>query len=176
MTKWSPRGRYVLRLVLLRFVRGAILCRGLVGRRGGPIVIFTLLSIFFWLASLATVIQTYYRSIHTSKFNVQYSLIQIMKRIQLPIPCFYQRALSYISCLESHDFATIKLTIFWGEDPQTRHPPSQTHLQYQKQPCHLCVCAIVQKTIPYRKKTWMQIIVYNFVYKRTDALSLWHQQ
>ena len=31
----------------LRFVRGGVLCRGLMGRRGGPTVVFTLLLSFF---------------------------------------------------------------------------------------------------------------------------------
>ena len=45
----------------LRFVRGGVLCRGLMSRRGGPKVVFNLLlTFFFWLASLASIIQTYY--------------------------------------------------------------------------------------------------------------------
>ena len=44
----------------LRFVKGGVLWRGLIGRRGGPTVVFTLLSFFFWLASLAIILQTVY--------------------------------------------------------------------------------------------------------------------
>ena len=58
----------------LRFVRGEVLCRGLMStcRRGGPKVVFNLLLSFFsWLASLASIIQTYY--IYTY-FQVQYSV------------------------------------------------------------------------------------------------------
>ena len=58
----------------LRFVRGGVLCRGLMStcRRGGPKVVFNLLlSFFFWLASLASIIQTYYINTY---FQVQYSV------------------------------------------------------------------------------------------------------
>ena len=59
----------------LRFVSGGVLWRELMGR-GGPIVDFTfLLSFFFWLASLASIIQTYITCLHTSKFNVQYETV-----------------------------------------------------------------------------------------------------
>ena len=56
----------------LRFVRGGVLCRGLMGRRGGPTVVSTLLlSIFFWLASLASIIHIHYMYTY---FHVQYKL------------------------------------------------------------------------------------------------------
>ena len=45
-----------------RFVKGKVLCRGLIGRRGGPTVLFTLLLSFF----------LFYKHItrtHTSEFN-----------------------------------------------------------------------------------------------------------
>ena len=42
------------------------------------------------------------------------SLIKIMKRTQLPISCFYERAFSYFSSLELHDFTPFKPKIFWG--------------------------------------------------------------
>ena len=84
---------------------------------------------FFWLASLASIIQTYF--IYTY-FQVQCSvlnghpfsnipLIQIMKRIQLPISCFYERAFSYSSRLKLHDFTPFKSKILWGRTP--RPPP-----------------------------------------------------
>ena len=59
----------------LRFVRGGVLWRGLIGRRGGPTIDFSFLSFFFWLASLASIIQTYIICLHTSKFNVQYGMV-----------------------------------------------------------------------------------------------------
>ena len=51
-----------------------VLCRGLMSRRQGPKVVFnSSWTIFFWLASLASIIQTYYIYIHcTSKSNTQY--------------------------------------------------------------------------------------------------------
>ena len=56
----------------LRFVRGGVLCSGLMGGRGGPTVVFALLlSIFFWLASLASIIETYYMYTY---FKVQCSV------------------------------------------------------------------------------------------------------
>ena len=80
------------------------------------------------------------------------SLIQIMKRIQLPIPCFNERAFSDFSCLEFHDFTPFKTKNFLGEDPK---PPSPTHLQYKTTISYLCLCreglAIVQKTMSYHK-------------------------
>ena len=54
------------------------------------------------------------------------SLIQIMKRIQLPIPCFYERAFSDFSCLELHDFTPFKTEFFfWG---RTQRPPTPRHM------------------------------------------------
>ena len=113
----------------LRFVRGWVLCSGLMGGRGGPTVVFALiLSIFFWLASLASIIETYYMYTY---FKVQCSVwngrrhflsifpfnIQIMNRIHLPIPCIYERAFSDFSCLELHDFTSFKPNIFSGGGP-----------------------------------------------------------
>ena len=60
-------------------------------------------------------------------FFLYVSLNQIMKRIQLPSPCFYERAFSYFSCLELYDFTPFKPNFFEGGS-QT---PSLTHLQYQ---------------------------------------------
>ena len=86
-------------------------------------VVFTLLLSFFWLASLASIIQTYY--IYTY-FKVQcsvlkghpfsnISLIQIMKRIQLLISCFYERAFSYF--LENYTIFVCLSNIFGKLDP-----------------------------------------------------------
>ena len=74
--------------------------------------------IFFWLAS-SPVLYKRITYIHTSKCNIfsmerssflYISIIQIMKRIQLPIPCFMKRH----SCPELHDFTPFKTKIFWG--------------------------------------------------------------
>ena len=55
------------------------------------------------------------------------SLIQIMEKIvQLSIPCFYDRAFSFLFfCLELHDFTPFKPNIFWGRAPR---PPSPRHI------------------------------------------------
>ena len=116
---------------------------------------------FFWLASLASLIQTYYIYTH---FQVQCSLlnghpfsniplIQIMKRIQLPISCFYERTFSYFSRLKLHDFTPFKSKILWGRTP--RPPPfhdtftiSKTTMWY----AWLCREALnYKKTIPLPK-------------------------
>ena len=59
------------------------------------------------------------------------SLIQIMKRIQLPIPCF----MKWHSCPELHDFTPFKTKIFL---PQT--PPPLSHHIIKLPLCHLYVC------------------------------------
>ena len=51
---------------VLRFVRGGVLCGGLIGRRGGPKVVFILFSYFFWLAPLASIIH----SVHIWKIQI----------------------------------------------------------------------------------------------------------
>ena len=130
----------------LRFVRGGVLCRGLMGRRGGPTVVFTLLlSIFFWLASLASIMQTYfmytYSQVQCSVWNGHpFSIFPLSKskRIQLPISRFYERVFSYFSCLELHDFTPFKPKFFLGRTPR---PPSMTFtILVSKLPCHPCVC------------------------------------
>ena len=139
----------------LRFVRGGLLCRGLLGRRGGPTVVFILLlSIFF----RSPVFYKHITGIHTSKFNVHYETVifvldfpcLIMKRIQLPNPCFI--TLKGIFCLELHDLKPFKPKIFWGRTPL---PVTST---ISKLPRHPCVCverlAIVQKTISYKQLTF----------------------
>ena len=58
----------------LRFVRGGVLWRGLMGWRGGLTVVLAFYyQIFFWLASLA--IYTNILQVYTSKFNVQYGTV-----------------------------------------------------------------------------------------------------
>ena len=83
----------------LRFARGGVLCRGLTGRRGGPTIVFTLLLSIFFPARFA---RHYYTNIYVfilpssmlsmerSSFLYTVSLIQIMKKNQLSIPCFYE--------------------------------------------------------------------------------------
>ena len=99
--------------------------------------------------------------IHSFKFNIQhgtviffYITLILMKRIQFSIPCFHERLSSYFSCLKLHDFTPFKTKIFWE-----RTPWPLTHLQYKTTMSSLCLCreglAIVQKTMPYWKKTCM---------------------
>ena len=101
------------------------------------------------------IVQTYSMYIFlNSKFSIErssffyISIIQIMKRIQLPILCFNESAFSYFSCLELNDFTPFNPNKFWGRNPR---PPSTTYLQYQNYHV-ICVCvdreglAIVQKS------------------------------
>ena len=132
------------------------------GRRGGPTVVFTLLLSFF----LARFARQYYTSIlhvymlPSSMFGMErssflyISLIQIMKRIQLPIPCFNERVFSYCSCPELHDFTPFKQKKkIIGEDPDS---PPPRHI-YNMKATMASVClyreglAIIQQTMPYRK-------------------------
>ena len=63
------------------------------------------------------------------------SLIQIMKIIQLStISYFYERAFSYFSCLELHDFTPFNKQIL-------REDPTVTPFTISKLPGHLCVFA-----------------------------------
>ena len=94
---------------------------------------------FFWLASLASIIQTYY--IYTY-FQVQYSLWNGHPFSILPLSLWkesniHERASSYFSCLKLHDFAPFKTNIFWGRTPWP--PPLPRHIYNIKLPCHLCV-------------------------------------
>ena len=59
-----------------------------------------------------------------------------MKRIQLAIPCIYERAFSYFSCIKLHYFTQFKPKIFWGGPPD--HLTNTFPIS--KLPCHLCVC------------------------------------
>ena len=81
------------------------------------------------------------------------SLVQIMKRIQLPISCFYESAFSYFIHLKLHDFTPFKPKISGGE-PQS--PISTIHLQYQKLLCHMCGCverlSITKRPFPTENK------------------------
>ena len=112
---------------------------------------------FFFDSPVLNVLHIYILS--SSIFRMErssflYITLVLMKRIQLTIPCFHERASSYFPCLKLHDFTPFKTKIFWGRTPW---PPSPTHLQYKTTMPSLCLCreglAIVQKTMSYRKKT-----------------------
>ena len=71
----------------LRFVRGGVLCRGLVStcRRGGPEVVFNLLlSIFFSGSLRSPVLYKRITYIHTSKFNIQYGTVILSQYFLYP--------------------------------------------------------------------------------------------
>ena len=94
---------------------------------------------FFWLASLASIIYILHVYIlPSSTFSMErpsflyISLIQIMKRIQLPIPCFYKRVFSYF-------LSGILKTILHHLSPKISGggPPSPSPTQL---PCNLRVC------------------------------------
>ena len=92
----------------LKFVRGGVLYRGFMARRGSPTVVFTSLSSIFFLARFAR--QYYTNVLHLyillssilsmERSSFLYITLIIMKRIQLTIPCFHERASSYFSCLK----------------------------------------------------------------------------
>ena len=121
----------------LRFVRGGVLCRGLMGRRGGPTVVCTLsLSIFFRLAPLASIMQTYYMYTYLQvQVGMERSsflcipLFKLWKESTFSSFAFMKGDFHILSFLELHDFLPWKSKIFWGRTPR---PPSQTHKQYKK--------------------------------------------
>ena len=78
------------------------------------------------------------------------SLIQIMKRIQLPIPCFYERALSDFSCLELHDFTPFKTEFFSGGGPKDPPPRHMNNIKTTMSSVYLCRegLAILQNKLP----------------------------
>ena len=110
----------------LWFVRGGVLCRDVMGRRGGPTVVFTLLLSNFSGSLRSPVLYKRITYIHTFKFNIQSSFLYItlilMKRIQLTISCFHERASSCFSCLKLHDFTPFKTKIYWGGPTDPPHP------------------------------------------------------
>ena len=128
----------------------------------GTTILWICLLLYFFLARFA---RQYYKTYYIyTYFQVQcsvlnghpfsnISLIQIMKRIQLPISCFYERAFLYFSRLELHDFTPFKPKIFWGEPPD---PFSTLHSQYQKPLCHMCGCverlSITKRPVPIGNK------------------------
>ena len=59
----------------LRFVRGGVLCRGLMGRRGGSNGCVCLIIIIFSGSLRSPVAYKHIPCIHTSKFNVQYGTV-----------------------------------------------------------------------------------------------------
>ena len=144
----------------LRFVRGGVLCTCLWVGEG----VQRLFLPHYYLFFLARFARQYYTNIlhvyilSSSMFSMEWSsflyisLIKIKKIIQLPIPCFYERAFSYFSRLELHDFTPFTPKIFWGRTPR---PPSPTHLQDKNYNIICVFCregpAIVQQNTPLLK-------------------------
>ena len=155
------RGGPGVRTPPLRFVRGGVLCRSLMGRRGGPTVVFILLLSIFSGSLRSPVLYKRITYIHTFKFNIQSSFLYItlilMKRIQLTISYFHERASSYFSCQKVHDFTPFKTKIYWGGPPD---PPPPRHGYNIKLPCHLCACVerglqLYKRPCPTEKKACM---------------------
>ena len=144
----------------LRFVKGGVLCRGLMVGEGVQ-WLFYLIIIIFSGSLCSPVLYKYITCIHASKFNVQYGAVILSvyflyanyEKNPDSRPCFNERALSYRSCPELHDFTPFKQKKFGGRTPP--HP----HLPYPftiwKAPCYLCVnverVLQLQKTMPFWK-------------------------
>ena len=113
----------------LRFVRGGVLYWGLVGRKGGLKVVFTLSLSFFFLTLLASIILTHTiickwssKDIWIERSYLLYmSPFQIITKIQLPIPGFYERAFSDLCCPKLHHWSL--------RGPHPPPPPSSTHFE-----------------------------------------------
>ena len=87
----------------LRFVWGGSCVEALMDRRGGPMVVYLIIILTLYVYILPSSMFSMELS-----FFFYVSLIQILKRIQLPIPCFKKRAFSYFSSLELHNFTPCK--------------------------------------------------------------------
>ena len=104
-----------------------------------------LFSLYYYQFFLARFARKYYTKVlhiyilSSSIFSHPFSIfpLSLMKRIQLTISCFHERASSYFSCLKLHDFTPFKTKIFWGRTPW---PPPPRHGYNIKLPCHLCAC------------------------------------
>ena len=125
----------------LKFVRDGVLCRGLMGRRGGPTIVFTLLLSLFFLARFA-------RQYYTNMFSMEQSsfffcpLSKLWIESNFPSLAFMklsERVFLYFSCLELNDFTPYKPKIFWGRTP--RPPPHPRHINDIKTTLSsVCLC------------------------------------
>ena len=144
--------------------RGGVLCRGLMGRRGGPTVVFTLLLTYFWGPLRSPILYKHITYIYVLQaqcsvwnghpFSI-FPLSKLWQESNLQSLAF--RAFSYFSCLELHDFIPFKLEIFWRRTPA----PIPNTFTLSNLPCHLCIC--VERDLPCltpRKQTCMQILVW----------------
>ena len=99
----------------LRFVRGGVLCRCLMDRRG---------STMLFLSSLASIIRrvNVWKILITSKFQSLFSQIVIHT-----IPRFHESAFQCLLCLKLHNFTQCKPNIFWGRTSNNPPPPHLWH-------------------------------------------------
>ena len=100
---WTPR---------LRLVRCGLLYWGLVGRKGGLKDVSPYHYLFFFLASLASIILTHTiickwssKDYMERSYLLHMSPFQIITKIQLPIPGFYERAFSDLCCPKLHHWS-----------------------------------------------------------------------
>ena len=77
----------------LRFVRGGVLRRGLMGRRGGPMAVFAILLSNFPGALRSPISYKPYTCIHTSKFNVQFG--KVILSLYFPYPNYKKNPTSH---------------------------------------------------------------------------------
>ena len=87
-----------------------------------------------------------------SMFSMERSSFLYISLIQITShPCFYERAFSYFSFLELHDFTLFKPKIFWGRNPRSPSPHSPYTFTISKLSCHMRVC--VERGLQLYKKT-----------------------
>ena len=107
----------------LRFVRCVVLSGYLMGRRGGPMVVFTVsyYCIFFWLALRSPVL---YIQFHKCLKNPNHFHVQRVfpsptslytRSLESAFPCLF--------CPKLFDFTPLKQKTFLGEDPDPSSPP-----------------------------------------------------
>ena len=96
----------------LRFVRGLVLYWGLVGRKGGLKVVFTLSLSFFlpyfarqYYTNTYNNLQVKFKRYMERSYLLYMSPFQIITKIQLPIPGFYERAFSDSCCPKLHHWS-----------------------------------------------------------------------
>ena len=96
------------------------------------------LTVIFFFASLANLLRSMFIMEQSSFLYI--SCFQTMKRIQISILCFYERAFSYFSCLQLHDFTLHHLRQkFSGWTPTAPLPLLPRNI-YNQNYHVICVC------------------------------------
>ena len=127
------------------FVKGGVLCRGLMGRRGVQQLFLPYYYQFFSGSLRLPVLYKHITCIHASKFKVQYGTVILS--LYFPYPNYeknptsnlflYWKGIFILFLSRITRFYTIKQKKkFWGRTP--RPPPRHIYSIY-KLPCHLCV-------------------------------------